>query len=784
MTVHTQHFTLPTGTLIEYEGQSVVVTGLARDGIIVRDRYIGETEVARHHVILDAKVQELLQRLDVTIETNFSSDSVDDKAEARVVDDTWLHAEFEEHRLAQQREAWCLAAQSVLKGRPYTVTWITKHYDEIKRRASDRQRLLQLGEDKEGGYQARSWGPRSVSNYCKQYFGMRKPHAKIFLPKELKGNTLPRLTLAEDALLDKCCEKYLSTAQPSKASIVRFVALAFARENKELREQGRSTQLTIPHPNTVYRRLNKFTALQLIIGREGFRAAQKEFSPTQHGVRALKIGEMIELDFWTGDVMTFAKKSAFWDLLTPDLQADLDKKNKARKKGTPRTRQRLFICAAIDVATRMVLGIGMAEKANARTVIEVLDMIGRDKSDISLLAGCRMPWHQHSGVGTIIVDTGPEFFNEEVQAAIVALGASIVYGRAGVPMDKPFVERLFGGLRTRFADELPGKTGYSVDCLVDYDSEKMAAFNADELRHLVTRFIVDDYPLEKHEGLMDKRPVDVWKHQQRYGIVHPAPARVRRNATGLRVNRVLSKEGVRILGIPFGDQKALAAVFKRGKKKVEVRIDPNDLREVTAIVDGKPVHLTNQRPDLAKHTLRTWMAAIKEMTKTRPQDRIFYEHVLLEHANWFQNKIAAAVERHGLPSTEIDASTLNWFENSFCLKLQIDADPEAVHSADMDTLLAGGEGQGIYSAEAIAAEKVAYAEQRGNRDASAVSGTEQDDTPPSSGREPPDGSAPVETAGDTETWWPSTSSSAPVDPQQSSVGDRFTGPPKGKGTLK
>lgn len=787
MTVHTQHFSLPTGTLIEYDGQSVVVTGLARDGIIVRDRYIGDTEVTRHHVILDTKVQELLKRLDVKIETDFSSDSIDEKTTARVADDEWLHAEFKAARLAQQREAWCLAAQSVLKGGPYTTTLITARYNEIKERALDRQRLLTFGKEKNGEFPAKTWGPRSVSNFCKQYFGMRKPHPKVFLPKALKGNTSPRLTLAEDELLDRCCEKYLSKAQPSKASIVKLVNRVFCMENRQLRKQGRCTQLTIPHRNTVYRRLGKFSAVQLTIGREGIRAAQKEFSPTQHGVRTLKIGEMIELDFWTGDVMTFAKKSAFWELLTPDLQKDLAKANTAKNgkgRGKSRTRQRLFICAAIDVATRMVLGFGMAEKANARTVIEVLDMVGRDKTDISLLAGCRMPWHQHSGIGTIVVDTGPEFFNEEVQAAAVSLGASIVYGRAGVPMDKPFVERLFGGLRTRFADALPGKTGYSVDCLVDYDSELMAAFNADELRHLITRFLVDDYPLEEHAGLMGKRPVDAWKHQQRYGIVHPVPARVRRNATGLRINRVLSKEGLRICGIPFGNQEALAAVFKRGKKKVEVRIDPNDLREVTAIIDGKAVHLENQRKDLAKHTLRTWMAAIKELTSTRPQDRIFYEHVLLEHANWFEGKISAAVEWHGLPSTEIDSGTLSWFENSFCLKLQIDVDPETVESADIDTLLSGSEGKGIYTAEDIAAEKEAYAETRMALTEASDGTADMSDGTKSAGDQEP--GPPMRSASnrDTESRWSESSSAASADHQQTSPANRYSGAPKGKGTLQ
>lgn len=675
------HFSLPVGALIEYDEQSVVVSGTARDGTIVRDRFVGETEGARYHVLQDYKVQELLQRLDVTIDEDFSSDTPEEKVGAFVSNDHWSAAPEEDKLLALQREAWCLAARSELNGVRHTETQIKKRIEKIEQRALDRQRLLAFGSDKNGKFPAVTYGPKSVSNFCKMYFSMRKPHPKVFLPKELKGNTFSTLPDAVNALLDRCCAKYLSTAQPSKKSIVKLVRREFRSANQDRRAKGITSDLVVPHQNTVYNRLGKFTKLQLTLGRDGIRTAQKEFSPTQHGVRALKIGEMIELDFWTGDVMTLAKKSAFWDFLSPDLQKDLKEgKSTGKGKGKKKPVQRLFICAAIDVATRMVLGVGLAEKANARTVIEVLDMVTRDKSDISRMAGCKKAWHQHSGIGTVVVDTGPEFFNEEVQAAILALGASIVYGRAAVPMDKPFVERLFGGFRTRFADELPGKTGYSVDCLVGYDSERMAVFNAEELRHMIIRFIVDDYPLEMHSGLMGKRPVDAWTHQERYGVLAPPLPHVRRNATGMKVTRMLSKEGLRICGIPFGDQKALAPVFAKGKQKVEVRVDPNDLREVTIVLDGKLVHLKNQRSDLAKYTLRTWMAAIKKLTETRPQDRIFYEYVLAEHADWFHQKIETAVEQHGLPSTETGPELLDWFENSFCFKLQIDKDPDAVCS--------------------------------------------------------------------------------------------------------
>ncbi len=91
-------------------------------------------------------------------------------------------------------------------------------------------------------------------------------------------------------------------------------------------------------------------------------------------------------------------------MLAPDLQKVLKEgKDKGKKD---KKNQRLWVCAAIDVATRMILGVGLATTPNARTVIEVLDMVTRDKTDISRLADCKMPWSQRTGLGTVIVDTG------------------------------------------------------------------------------------------------------------------------------------------------------------------------------------------------------------------------------------------------------------------------------------------------------------------------------------------------------------------------------------------
>jgi Mu transposase, C-terminal len=771
-TVHQFHFT--PGTLIAYDGFQVVVTGAVKGGIVVRDRFIGEDEIVKHFVLSDARVNELLQRLDVHFDSEFSSDDPD-QAEPQDEQVAFENRPRDELERAYQKEAFCLAAKSVLKRGPFFPGLITKNLTEITTLALDRQKLNGLGTTKNGAFVARTWGARSISNFCNLYFAMPIPHPKVLLDKTPTKKTRRQLTAAQCWLLDKCCDAYLSSAQPSGASIVRYVNRRFRKVEAERRAAGDFSPFNAPHMNTIYRRLRRFSRLELVIAREGYRAAQKEFSPTQHGVRALKPGEMIELDFWKGDVFTFSEESKFWDMLTPDLQKVL---KDGKKKGKKKERQRIWICVALDVATRMVLGMGMAESPNERTVIEVLDMVMRDKSDISSLAGCKMPWSQHCGLGTVIFDTGSEFFNDAVQNAILAAGGSFILGRAAVPMDKPFVERFFGGVRTLFADELPGKTGFSPSCLVNYDKEGMAAFNAEEFRLLLTQYIVDHYAQRENAGLFSKRPIDAWKDAQKYRCVAPPPLRVRRNATGLKLTRMLTKEGVRICGIPFGDPSLFPKHLRNGKIAVEVRVDPNDLREVTILLNGKQIHLANQRPDLGRHSIRTLMAAIKEMTASRPQDRSYYEYVLARYADGLAEKIRSGVKKHGLPSPEVTAEEIDWFENSFCLKLNLIQNPESAHSADAEDLFAGRSGRGIYSAEDIAAEQAAAPELTAEVLDAMASGDDEAMTELAEVEHPV--SAPKKSHRQTSVK-PATNKPSTKSHPGSGTGRVFTGAPKGKG---
>jgi hypothetical protein len=223
MNVSVQRFHFEPGTLIEYDGFSVVVAGFGEAGLIVRDRYVGKDEVSKYFVLSDLKVQEILGGFDVNVDTDFSKNDPDEFNTIPNVEVPWDGRSDADKKAAFQREAWCLAAQTVLRLPPYTEKRIEERYAEIQAVAFDRQRLNDLGQIKNGEFSARSWGPKRVSDYCKVYFAAKVPHPKLLISKKLKGNTLPGLTSAQNALLDKCCQKYLSKAQPSRTAIVRMV---------------------------------------------------------------------------------------------------------------------------------------------------------------------------------------------------------------------------------------------------------------------------------------------------------------------------------------------------------------------------------------------------------------------------------------------------------------------------------------------------------------------------------------------------------------------------------
>jgi hypothetical protein len=329
-----QNFHFEPGTLISYDGFQVVVQARVANGYSVYNRFGTSAKDRAGLVISDELITSILSRPDVEIDKNFLDTEIQQARLAVKVERGFSDLTPGEQREAQLKEAYCLATKAILGDGYAKLTLIEKNFPEIKARARNYQVRLKFTVPGPHANlcMTRDWGTKSVHNFCNAYFRLKKPDPFVLRSRHTdKGNYTSRMSHEASQLLDEICHEYCSTAQPKKASIVRSVTRCFTAENIRRRETQSGKLLDLPHPNTIYARINGISKRRACIGREGFQAAQKNFSPTQHGVRALMPGEIIEIDFWKGDVFTFTEKSNFWGLLSPDLQVKLSEKAAVKK---------------------------------------------------------------------------------------------------------------------------------------------------------------------------------------------------------------------------------------------------------------------------------------------------------------------------------------------------------------------------------------------------------------------------------------------------------------------
>ena len=101
---------------------------------------------------------------------------------------------------------------------------------------------------------------------------------------------------------------------------------------------------------------------------------------------------------------------------------------------------------------------------------------------------------------TVVVDRGSIFISQAFQDAASRLEVSIQDGRPWTPTDRPHVERLFGSIRTMFAQKLPGYKGEDVSSRgVDPEAEAIVFIH--EFDEWFGEWVEGVYHVRHHEGL-------------------------------------------------------------------------------------------------------------------------------------------------------------------------------------------------------------------------------------------------------------------------------------------
>ena len=242
---------------------------------------------------------------------------------------------------------------------------------------------------------------------------------------------------------------------------------------------------------------------------------------------------------------------------------------------------RPVITVAIDRYSRMVVGLHIGfEEPSYRTVMLCLRAAMLPKDDLLRKHGLPLDSYPcHGVIETIVVDNGREFHSADLDDATNQLLIDVQYCRAGTPWDKGVVERWFGRLNQQVIHRLPGTTKSNPAAKGEYDAEREACLTVADVRRIVTRWVVEVYSVEVHDGIGDA-PIRRWREG-----VEESPVSLPPEAEDLDVLLLpakpcrLHREGIRLHGRLYGEHERLRALLNDPARPDEcmVKYDPDDL---------------------------------------------------------------------------------------------------------------------------------------------------------------------------------------------------------------
>lgn len=220
----------------------------------------------------------------------------------------------------------------------------------------------------------------------------------------------------------------------------------------------------------------------------------------------------------------------------------------------------------------------LAENPSAHDAVRTLAMAVSDKNEFARAIGAQAVWDHYGGLCTVSCDTGSAFLSTEFQTAVNDLGGHLHFGPVGVPELRATVERTFGTFSATLASLLPGRTFSNVAERGDYDADARAVLDDEDLLRIIIRWIVDYYHHAPHSGLQGQTPAARWKELARERFVPSPPDRLtRRVATGIEVERKLTKHGLRLFSNFYTSEDLQKHFAHSSQRKFRVRIDPDDI---------------------------------------------------------------------------------------------------------------------------------------------------------------------------------------------------------------
>lgn len=385
-----------------------------------------------------------------------------------------------------------------------------------------------------------------------------------------RGPKLGSKRLAQDveAIIDRALRRFfLVRERPSFLRIVREI-------HAECDEKG----FQPPTRKTIKARLDALDQREVLRKRKGAKEVAKVFAGRPGSLDAAKPLEIVQIDHTPADII---------------LVDHVHRLPLARP----------YLTLAIDVATRMVLGVCVSFDApSVLSIALCLDHCVRPKSVRVPKTLEDIAWPRAGVPKAIYVDNGQEFHSAAFKAACEEWGIEISYRPAGGAHYGGHVERLIGTTMGAI-HVLPGTTQSSPIDKGDYDSAKHAALTLSEFEDWLHLEICRYH--NTHHRALGRTPLAAWADLggDKAGR-HVVDVDAFRTSFMPFEWRRLGRTGITLFSVGYWSD-AFASMLGRRKGKVAVKYDPRDLSQIWVIDEDGHVIVARYR-DLSHPRISLW----------------------------------------------------------------------------------------------------------------------------------------------------------------------------------
>lgn len=353
---------------------------------------------------------------------------------------------------------------------------------------------------------------------------------------------------------------------------------SFLRIVREIRAECEAKGFRAPTRKTVKARLDAMDQREVLRKRNGAKEADKIFAARPGRLEPTLPLEVVQIDHTPADI-----------ILVDHVHR------------RPLTRP--FLTLAIDVATRVVLGVYVSfDEPSILSVALCLDHCVRPKSVRVPKTLEELIWPTAGIPKAIYVDNGQEFHSGAFKAACEDWGIAIEYRPAGGAHYGGHVERLIGTTMGA-VHVLPGTTQSSTAAKGDYDSGKHAALTLTEFEDWL-HLEICRYHNTRHAAL-GRTPLAAWTD-----LGGDEAGRQVVDVDAFRMSfmpfewRKLGRTGISLFSIGYWSD-AFASMLGRGQGKVMVKYDPRDLSQIWVIDEDGLVIFARYR-DLSHPRISLW----------------------------------------------------------------------------------------------------------------------------------------------------------------------------------